>query len=99
MEFMSGLHRRAIGNTLWIGRFTNVAEAEAAAAMIAEAAHLNRRGAAWSGDGPSGDSIALPRATGPGSAIFLVLWTSGNSVLISTVPQLTPESWKATATN
>jgi hypothetical protein len=91
-EFLNGLHRRATGNTLWIARFASEDDAAASAQKIAETARLSRHGAGWSGPGPSGNLIAEPHAIPGEPAPSLTLWTSDDTVFLSTVPQLTPES-------
>jgi hypothetical protein len=91
-EFLNGLHRRATGNTLWIARFASVEDAAAAAQRIAAAARLNRHGAAWSGPGPSGNLIADPQGVPEEPAPSLMLWTSANTVFLSTVPKLIPKN-------
>jgi hypothetical protein len=91
-EYLNGLHRRATGNTLWIAQFASSSEAASATVKIAEAAHLQKQKTGWSGPRPSGNYVAEPNTATGEPALPLTLWVSGNTVFLSTVPQITPDA-------
>ncbi len=51
-NYAAGLHRRAYGNTIWLARFSTLAEAQAAAPKIATAAKLTAQDNQWIGVQP-----------------------------------------------
>ncbi len=80
-NYSVGLHRRAYGNTIWMGQFASEATATAAAPLIGRAAHLSLKGSRWSGSMPPyawGDA-ALGDSPQTGT---LELWSEGATVLM-----------------
>jgi hypothetical protein len=81
-NYAAGLHRRAYGNTLWLARFKDAAQAAQSTPKIAAAAHLQEADGGWSGMQP-----AYANGTYPGerkSAGPLTLWQRGEWVAMST---------------
>jgi hypothetical protein len=85
-DYLAGLHRRAFGNTLWLARFANATEAQAAISKIAEAAKLKPVANGWAGLQPA-LSMAPEDAPGP-----LGLWQHGEWVVMSTLREATNDS-------
>lgn len=88
VEYQNGLHRRAIGETLWVAQFATAGEAAEAAAKIAQSAHLQKEGSGWIGNGPSSNSIADLISPTEKLKMQLAVWSSGNKVMMSDVAGL-----------
>ncbi len=77
--YFAGLQRRAYGNTLWMARFRDEAEAKVAMPKIAAAANLKKEGELWRGQQvPYGNDTTSP---GP-----ILLQQRGAWLLLCTVP-------------
>ena len=83
-DYIAGLHRRAVGNTLWLAQFASVAEADAAAQKIAQAAGLHRTGDRWAG------SQALTANADVTGGWPLTLWRQQEWVLMSSLDSFPP---------
>jgi len=82
-DYAAGLHRRAYVNTIWLAKFASPAEAAEAGNKIGGAAHLRRsRTAVWNGNLPP---YGFEKTT-PGP---LSLWVAGDTVVMSSVPDIT----------
>jgi hypothetical protein len=83
-QYLAGLHRMAYDNTLWVAQFSSDAEAASAARQIATNSHWKQKDAEW---------ISVPTPPAMGSkespvARTIRLWSNGDSVFISTLPDL-----------
>jgi hypothetical protein len=81
LEYHTGLHRRATGNTLWLARFDSEAQATAAVSKIGAAAHLKPYENSYTLVGPQ-----PPFTNNGNSPGHLALWHQGPWVLMSTLP-------------
>jgi len=88
LDYLNGLDRRAFGQTLWIAQYPSPHDAAAAAGKIAESAQMQKQGSKWTGNGPWDKSSAATATTPNPLSMQLVLWVSGNKVLLSNVPGL-----------
>ncbi len=82
-NYAAGLHRRAYGNTIWVGTFASQDLAMQAAPRIAAAASLAGNGSRWTGGLPpyAWGLAAQGDAPSPGT---VELWVDGTSVVIAT---------------
>jgi hypothetical protein len=81
-NYVSGLHRRAYGNTVWMATFASESVAASVAPLIAKAAGCASSGTHWQGKlAPHAWGIVvMGDSPQPGS---LDLWVAGDSVLLS----------------
>lgn len=83
-QYLAGLHRTSFDNTLWVGRFSNEAEATSAAQQIGTNSHWTQQQTEW-----IGTPAPLPVGSKDGPVARTIrLWSKGDSVFISTVPGL-----------
>jgi hypothetical protein len=82
-NYAVGLHRRAYGNTVWVGTFATEAIAASAAKSIANAARLQATSSRWRGTLPPYAWGVAMQGDGPSTGT-MELWLEGESVLIAT---------------
>jgi len=80
-QYLTGLQRRAYGNTLWCAKFDSSENAALAAPKIAVAAGLSKKGGIWAGTGTPKDAPIFP----------LELWQEKSWVIMSSVPKPQPQ--------